>query len=61
MPRRKIENKNVRSLNKTSNGKSYAITIPVDVVRRWRWKNRQKLSLTIDNKKKRIVVEDWKG
>lgn len=60
MGRRKIKDKNVRSLSKTSKGRSYAITLPVDVVRRWRWKNRQKLQLTIDEKKKRIVVEDWK-
>ena len=59
MARRKIENKNVRSLSKTSGGGSYAITLPIDVVRRWRWKNRQKLSLTIDEKKKRIIIEDW--
>ncbi len=59
MARRKIENKNVRSLSKVSGGRSYAITLPIDVIRRWRWKNRQKLSLTIDNKKKRIIIEDW--
>jgi len=60
MSRRKIQDKNVRSLSKTSGGKSYAITIPVDVVRLWRWKNRQKLQLRIDQKKKRIIIEDWK-
>jgi DNA primase len=60
MPRRKLEDKNVRSLAKTSGGRSYAITLPIEVVRRWRWKNRQKLQLTIDEKKKRIIIEDWK-
>ncbi len=60
MGRRKIKDKNVRSLSKTSKGRSYSITLPVDVVRRWRWKNRQKLQLTIDNRRKRIIIKDWK-
>jgi hypothetical protein len=59
MPRRKIKDKNIRSLSKTSQGRSYSITLPIDVIRRWRWKNRQKLQLTIDEKKKRIIIEDW--
>jgi len=60
MGRRKIQNKNVRSLTKSSNGRSYTITLPIDVVRRWRaGKNRQKLQLEIDDKKKRIVIGDW--
>lgn len=60
MARRNIENENVRSITKTSNGKTYTITLPVDVIRRWRWKNHQKVTLTIDEKKKRIIIEDWK-
>lgn len=60
MGRRKIKDKNVRSLSKTSKGRSYSITLPVDVIRRWRWKNRQKLQLTIDNRRKRIIIKDWK-
>jgi len=60
MARRKIENKNVRSLSKTSQGRSYSVTLPIDIVRRWRWKNRQKLQLKIDEKRKRIIIEDWK-
>lgn len=59
MANRKLQNRNIRSLTKTSRGKSYSITLPIDVVRRWRWKNRQKLSLTMDEKKKRIFIEDW--
>jgi len=59
MPRREIQKRNVRSLTKSSGGRSYNITLPIGVIRRWRWKNRQKLQLTIDNKKKRIIIEDW--
>ncbi|MFH1956122.1 MAG: hypothetical protein ABIJ28_00520 [Patescibacteria group bacterium] len=60
MARRKIQQRNIRSISKTSGGKSYSITLPVEVIRRWRWKNRQKVQLTIDDKKKRIIIEDWK-
>ena len=60
MPRRKIENKNIRSLNKVSGGKSYSITIPVDLIRKWKWQAHQKLELKIDEKNKRIIIEDWK-
>jgi bifunctional DNA-binding transcriptional regulator/antitoxin component of YhaV-PrlF toxin-antitoxin module len=59
MARRKREEYTVRSLNKTSNGKSYSVTLPVDVIRRFRWQKKQKLQLHIDNDKKRVIIEDW--
>jgi bifunctional DNA-binding transcriptional regulator/antitoxin component of YhaV-PrlF toxin-antitoxin module len=60
MGRRKVEKQNVRSLTRNSGGKSYVITLPVGVVRRWRWKHRQKLQLTVDDRRKRIIIADWK-
>jgi len=60
MARRKLKNRNIRSLHKTSNGKSYSITLPIEAIRAWRWQKRQKVRLTIDHKKKRIIIEDWK-
>ena len=59
MARRKIEDREVRSLIKMSGGKSYAVTLPIDVIRRWGWQKGQKLQLTVDEKKRRITVEDW--
>ncbi|MEX0933640.1 MAG: AbrB/MazE/SpoVT family DNA-binding domain-containing protein [Candidatus Paceibacterota bacterium] len=59
MSRRKREDYAVRSLNKISNGKSYSITLPVEVIRAFRWQKKQKLTLTIDKKSKKIVIEDW--
>lgn len=58
--RRKLENRNIRKLTKLAGGTSYGITLPIDVIREFRWKERQKLQLRIDRKKKRIVIEDWK-
>lgn len=59
MARRKSEDRDVRSLFKMAGGRSYAITLPVDVIRSFKWQEKQKLHLTIDEKKKRIIVEDW--
>lgn len=59
MARRKIEERNVRSLFKLAGGKSYALTLPIEVVRNWGWQNHQKLKLTIDEKQKRVIIEDW--
>ncbi len=59
MARRKFEERNVRSLFKLAGGKSFALTLPIEIVRAWGWHDRQKLKLTIDEKKKRVIVEDW--
>ena len=60
MARRTLGERNVRTLFKIAGGKSYAITLPIEVVRAWGWRERQKLQLTVDEKKKRIIVQDWK-
>jgi bifunctional DNA-binding transcriptional regulator/antitoxin component of YhaV-PrlF toxin-antitoxin module len=40
---------------------TYAVTLPIEVVRQFRWQKRQKLQLTINEEKKRIIIEDWSG
>lgn len=60
MPRRKMHNRNIRKLTKLSGGRSYGITLPIEVIGKFKWKERQKLKLTIDEKSKRIIIEDWK-
>ncbi len=57
--RRKVGDENVRSLTRTSGGKSYAITLPVAVIRQFKWEKRQKLELTIDSSRRRITISDW--
>jgi len=57
--RRKAGDENVRSLTKTSNGTSYAITLPKAVVKEFKWKERQKLQLTINRRSKSITIKDW--
>jgi hypothetical protein len=57
--RRKREDENIRSLIRMSNGKSYALTLPIAVIREFGWEKRQKLELTIDPKRRRITISDW--
>jgi len=60
MGRRKINKRNIRSLIKVASGHSYGITLPIEAIREFRWKERQKLQLFIDKKNKKIIIKDWK-
>ncbi|MAG12309.1 hypothetical protein CL630_00665 [bacterium] len=60
MGRRKLKDRNIRSLTRNSGGRSYVITVPIDVVREWKWQHRQKLELTFDHRRQRIIIADWK-
>jgi antitoxin component of MazEF toxin-antitoxin module len=52
-------NKIIRKITKVG-GHSYAVTLPMEVVKSWKWQERQKVVLEIDNKKKAIKIKDWK-
>ena len=56
MARRSIEQHNIRKLTKVGRS-SYAVTIPIELVRKLKWKERQKL--VVKRKGSKIVVEDW--
>lgn len=60
MPRRKLHQRNIRKLTKMGGGRSYGITLPIGVIRRFKWRERQKLELKISNRKKTILIKDWK-
>ena len=60
MARRKLEERNVRTLFKLAGGKSFAVTLPIDIERRWGWQDNQKLKLTIDEQHKKVMIEEWK-
>ena len=57
MARRKIEQENVRKIQ-NSNG-SYQIAIPISLVRKFGWKEKQKVVITEYGKNK-IIISDWK-
>ena len=52
-------NPNVRKIAKMSGGKSYGLTLPIAVVRDLKWKERQKVVVEYDKKRKRIIIKDW--
>ena len=60
MSDRKQEDRNIRKITKIG-GSSYGITLPIEVIRQFGWKERQKLILGINPKKKLIVIKDWKN
>ena len=54
--RRKLEDKNIRKIFK--NGSSYAVTLPIEIVRELKIKERQKV--VVKKRGKGILITDWK-
>ena len=57
MTRRKLEQTNIRSLTKVASGSSYAITIPIEYIRKLKWKEKQKIEVKLYQD--RIIIRDW--
>ena len=60
MARPELEKRHVRALTKIAGGASYSVTLPIDAVRRFKWKDRQKLVVEVNEKRGRILIRDWK-
>jgi len=58
MSRKKIEDRNVRKLTKTKSG-SYYVTLPIEFVRKLRFKDGQKIEFDIDERRGKIIIKDW--
>jgi bifunctional DNA-binding transcriptional regulator/antitoxin component of YhaV-PrlF toxin-antitoxin module len=39
---------------------SYSITLPKDLIKEFRWKERQKLEVSFGGRKRELVIRDWK-
>jgi len=50
-------NKNIRKLTKLG-GKSIGLTLPIEIVRELKWKERQKVVVKKIGRK--LIIEDWK-
>lgn len=50
--------KKFRKITKVG-GYSYAVTLPMDVMRKFGWKEKQRVELIVDEKKKEIKVRDY--
>lgn len=59
MGQRKIENRNIRKLSRVGGGTSYSITLPIEAIRAFGWKEKQKLKIEVDKKRKKIIIKDW--
>ena len=56
MPRRKLKEKNIRKLTRVGR-KSVSVTIPIEMVKKLKWRERQKVVLTLRDKT--ISIKDW--
>ena len=59
MARKKLEDRNIRKLTRTGGGKSISVTLPIDMVRELKWRDRQKVVVT-KHGKNGLLIEDWK-
>ena len=55
-----IKEKKIRKLAKVGSGTSYAITLPMEAVKAFGWRERQKLEIEIDYKTQTLIIKDWK-
>ena len=58
MPRRRLKDRNTRTLGKVGNG-SYMITLPIEHIRELGWQDNQKVVVEIDGKNRKLVIKDW--
>ena len=51
------KNELIRKLSKVGKT-SYSITLPINVIRRFKWRERQKLAIEVDEAGKTIKIKD---
>ncbi|MDO8461140.1 MAG: hypothetical protein Q7S38_01715 [bacterium] len=57
MANRSLREKNVRKITKVG-GKSFSITLPIEIIKKLGWREKQKVTVNLRGKK--VVTEDWK-
>ncbi|MCP6720411.1 MAG: hypothetical protein KJI72_03810 [Patescibacteria group bacterium] len=57
MARRKLNKRNIRKITRVG-GTSLSVTIPVEYIRKLKWRERQKVVVKLRGKK--LTIEDWK-
>jgi len=57
MARRKLSEKNIRKLTRMGGGRSIGLTLPIEMVKKLKWKERQKIQVRLFGKK--IILQDW--
>jgi hypothetical protein len=56
MTTRKSQDKNIRNLTKSGKHSLY-VMLPIEITRKLKWKERQKVVVKLSGKK--IIIEDW--
>ncbi len=56
MARRKLKDRNIRKLLKNSGG-SIQVTLPIELVRELKWRNKQKVIIV--KKGSTLIIKDW--
>lgn len=56
MARRKLKYKNIRKLSRIGD-RSIGLTLPIEMVRKLKWREKQKVVVKLRGKK--ITIEDW--
>jgi antitoxin component of MazEF toxin-antitoxin module len=54
----KLKDKNIRKLTRMGGGRSIGLTLPIEIVNKLKWRERQKVRVKLSGKK--IIIEDWK-
>ena len=57
MPRRKLNKRHIRNIQKRKG--TYSVSLPIDIIREFKWRERQKVEVTKYGKNK-ILIKDWK-
>jgi antitoxin component of MazEF toxin-antitoxin module len=60
MSQRQLKEKNIRKLMRMGeNGGSVGLTLPIEIVKKLGWKEKQKVVVSL--KRKNIIIKDWKN
>ena len=59
MSRKSLEKRNIRKLSRVGGGKTYSVTLPIEIIREFGWRESQKLVVEKYGKNK-IIIKDWK-
>ena len=55
---RVLEERNIRKVTKIAGGSSFGITLPIEMVRKLGWRERQKVVVSMRGEQ--LTIKDWK-
>lgn len=56
MSRRKLAQENIRKIMKSGN--SYVVSLPVELIKEFKWKEKQKV--LVSRHGRQLIIKDWK-